>query len=89
MTEYAVSHDAACATVEDGAVVLNLRTKRYYSLNETATTIWNMLEADAPVEEVVHHLVSRYDVDDGIAAHSVASLLDDLVAEGLITAASK
>ena len=85
MTQYIVSPDAACATVDDGAVVLNLRTRRYYSLNETAALIWQMLEAEAPLDDVVHELTSQFEIDDDDAAQAVADLVEDLAAEALIT----
>ena len=84
MTRYAVSPDAACAPVEDGAVVLNMRTKRYYSLNETGAMIWGLLEDEMAVEDVVARVVERYDVDEVEARRSVAVLLDELAVEALI-----
>jgi hypothetical protein len=84
MTRYAISPDAACAAVEDGTVVLNMRTKRYYSLNETGAVIWRMLESDAEPDAIADHLVADYAVDRATAAGTVARLLDDLVAEALI-----
>ena len=84
MTRYAVSPDAACAPVEDGAVVLNMRTKRYYSLNETGAMIWRLLEDEVAVEDVVARVVERYDVDEVEARRAVAVLLDELAVEALI-----
>ena len=84
MTRYAVSPDAACAPVEDGAVVLNMRTKRYYSLNETGAMIWGLLEDEMAVEDVVARVVERYDVDEVKARRAVAVLLDELAVEALI-----
>ncbi len=81
---YVISPDAACAPVEDGTVVLNMRTKRYYSLNETGAVIWQMLENETPVRVVVEQLVASYDVDALTAANTVTQLLDELTAEALI-----
>jgi hypothetical protein len=88
MTRYAISPDAACAVVEDGAVVLNLRTKRYYSLNETGAAIWELLEAGTSPDAIPARLTERFAVDDAVAATAVARLLDDLTAEALISAES-
>ena len=84
---YTISPDAACAAVDDGTVVLNMRTKRYYSLNETGAVIWKMLEDDASVPVVVAKLVASYDVDAATAADTVAQLLEELTAEALIAPA--
>ena len=84
MTRYAISPDAACAAVEDGAVVLNMRTKRYYSLNQTGAMVWRLMEDDLTVEEIIARIVGQYDVDDEEAARTVAVLLDELTAEALV-----
>ena len=85
MTGYAISADAACALVDDGAVLLHMRTKRYYSLNETGAAIWQLLEEEVPVSEIGARLVDQYDVDRRAADDAVASLLTALAAETLIS----
>ena len=84
MTRYAVSPDAACAAVEDGAVVLNMRTKRYYSLNETGAMVWRLLEDETAVEDVVVRIVELYDVDEAVAGQTIGALVDELAAESLV-----
>jgi hypothetical protein len=81
---YTISPDAAFAAVEDGAVVLHMRTKRYYSLNETGAFVWHRLEAPIERGEIVAHLVKEYDVGIADAEMAVARLLDELVQESLI-----
>lgn len=85
MRRYTVSGDAACAIVEDGAVVLNMRTRRYYSLNETGAAIWRLLEDDVPVSEIVAALVQRYEVETATANRAVCALLAELAAEALVS----
>ena len=88
MTRYAVSPDAACASLDDGAVVLNMRTKRYYSLNETGAIVWRLLEDEMAVEDVVARVIELYDVDGAEARRTIAVLLDELAAEALIAPVS-
>jgi hypothetical protein len=85
VNRYVVSGDAACAVVEDGAVVLNMRTKRYYSLNETGAAIWRLLEDDVPLPEIVAQLTQRYEVEPAAADRAVAALLADLTSEALVS----
>lgn len=89
MRRYTVSADAACAVVEDGAVVLNMRTKRYYSLNETGMVIWRLLEEDVQVPEIVARLVDQYEVEPQVADDAVSKLLDGLTREALIEATTQ
>lgn len=81
---YTVSPDAAFAAVEDGAVVLHMRTKRYYSLNETGTFVWRRLEDGMARTEIVAHVVDEYDVGIAEAEIAVARLLEELMQESLI-----
>jgi outer membrane protein assembly factor BamB len=81
---YTVSPDAAFAAVEDGAVVLHMGTKRYYSLNETGTFVWRRLEDGVARAEIVAQVVDAYDVGIAEAEMAVARLLDELVQEHLI-----
>lgn len=81
---YTISPDAAFAAVEDGAVVLHMGTKRYYSLNETGTFVWHRLEAGVARVEIVAQLVDQYDVGPAEAEMAVAHLLEELVEESLI-----
>ncbi len=52
-------------------VLVDLNTKRYYTLNETAALIWRALEQGQDAEEIVRQLTERYDVT---AEHAAASL---------------
>lgn len=81
---YTISPDAAFAAVDDGAVVLHMRTKRYYSLNETGMFIWRRVEDGLTHAAIVAHVVEEYDVGIAEAEAAVARLLDELVQETLI-----
>jgi hypothetical protein len=84
LIHYSISPDAAFASVEDGAVVLHMGTKRYYSLNETGTFVWRGLEGGIARAEIVAQLVDEYDVGIAEAEIAVARLLDALLRESLI-----
>ena len=81
---YTISADAAFAAVEDGAVVLHMGTKRYYSLNETGTFVWRRLEDGLPRAAIVSQIVEEYDVGIAEAEMAVTRLLDELLQERLI-----
>ena len=89
MNHYAVSSDVACALVDDGAVLLHLGNKRYYSLNETGTFIWQALEEGRHVSDIVARLQWDYEVDQEEAQQSVDRLLGELGDAGLLASASE
>ena len=84
MVQYTISPDAAFAAVEDGAVVLHMGTKRYYSLNDTGAFVWRRLENGSAREMIVVQLMETYDVGIAEAEMAVARLLDELLEESLI-----
>ena len=85
MTRYVVSPDAAFAALPDGGVVLHLRTKRYFSLNETGAAIWSLLESAASPEEIAERLTRTYAVEAAAASRSVERLVAELAREELVT----
>lgn len=84
MNRYRITPDALSASLDDGAVLLNLHTKRYYTLNETGTRIWALLEQRVASDEIVAALVREYEVSEDEAQRALQALLDDLCAEHLL-----
>ena len=78
MPRYRAAADALAATLSDGAVLLNLRTKRYYSLNETGTRIWQLLLEGRTEEEIVQTLTAEYDVEATIANQEMQAVIASL-----------
>lgn len=89
MNRYLVSAQAACATVDGGAVILHMETKRYYSLNETGALIWRLLQQRVELTDIVEQLVETYQVGVADAERAITRLLDELRAESLITVAAE
>jgi hypothetical protein len=84
---YKAIAEALVATLSDGAVLLNLQTKRYYSLNETGTRIWEMVQQTADEEEIVAALLREYEVEEQMARAEVRRILDELIEAQLIVPA--
>jgi hypothetical protein len=54
-------------TVDDCVVLLGLEDGKYYSLNRTASEIWNLLETPAGLEDIKRGLDAIFDLPrDGI-----------------------
>jgi hypothetical protein len=69
---------------ETSAALLNLKTKRYYTLNETGARIWEMVEGGEEISTVVRVLVEEFEVDTQQAEACVTDFLTDLRGEGLV-----
>jgi hypothetical protein len=84
---YRAIAEALVATLSDGAVLLNLQTKRYFSLNETGTRIWEMVQQTSDEEAIVATMLSEYDVEEHMARTEVRRILDELIEAQLIVPA--
>lgn len=86
MTRFRAAGDALAATLSDGAVLLNLRTKRYFSLNETGTRVWELLLEGRTEEEIVRTMTQEFDVAEGAARRETAEVIAALRDNQLIVA---
>ena len=65
-------------------VIVDLNTKKYYQLNETAALVWRSLERGLTSEEIVAEMTNAYDVTPEHAAASLKKLLRGLYSHKLI-----
>ena len=81
-----VPHDHIVSTELDGGegVLVDLNSKRYYQLNETAMLVWKCLEKRQTPQQIVEELTSVYDVTAEHAARSIENLLQSLQTRKLI-----
>ena len=67
-------------------ILVDLNTKRYYQLNETAMIVWRGLEQGKSVGEIVADVTSAYEVETEKATGSVQRLLDSFQTYKLVSA---
>lgn len=84
---YRAIPEALVATLSDGAVLLNLQTKRYFSLNETGTRIWELVQQTSEEDAIVETMLREYEVDEAMARTEVRRILDELIEAQLIVPA--
>ena len=84
LARYRPAHGAIFATLTDGAVVLDIQTKKYFSLNDTGAVVWACIRDGLNADEMVAALLRDYDVEEEDARSAVESLLRSLEAEQLI-----
>ncbi len=81
-------HDQIVYTEFDSteAVLVDLNTKRYYTLNETAMLVWRGLERGESAAEIAREMSDAYDVSPEHAVASVERLVASLAAHRLLHA---
>lgn len=70
---------------EDGAVLLDLKGGKYFSLNGIGAEIWKQVEHGADLETLTSALLESYQVEPEVLARDLQSFLTTLEDNGLIT----
>ncbi|MFY9621047.1 MAG: PqqD family protein [Pyrinomonadaceae bacterium] len=80
MSSQATPHDHIVFTEFDDSegIVVDLNTKKYYQLNETATLIWKGIASGAPIVEIANNLVDSYEVTPEDAQRNVKAVVQQL-----------
>jgi len=58
-------------------ILVDLNTKKYYQLNETAMVVWKGLEKGKSLGEIVADITSNYEVTPDKATTSVEQIVDN------------
>jgi hypothetical protein len=69
---------------ENEGVLLHLNTKRYYSLNETGSRLWELLQERRQPRRIAEALMDEYVLESPQALAAVMSFLDRLYQAGLV-----
>lgn len=67
-------------------ILVDLNTKKYYQLNETAMIVWKGLEKGKTMGEIVADITSSYEVTPGQATLSVQRIVDNFQSYKLVGA---
>jgi len=78
------SPEVIAETIDGEAVLVNLETGDYFSLDRVGAEIWNVLSAGATIEEIGSVLATRYGLDPDIARAAVVGLIEEMQKEGLV-----
>src|SRR5712671_6711333 len=79
-------HEHVIYTDLDGleGVLVDLNTKKYYQLNETASLVWRGLEKGMPISNIAQEMTELFDVTLERATLSVQTALRSFDAQRLL-----
>jgi hypothetical protein len=77
------SKNATYQTVEGEAILIDVVSGAYYSLNEVGTVFWELLDGSRSVAECAETIASTYDAPLDVITADLLELAGDLVSEGL------
>ncbi len=82
---FRTSENVTLTEMQNGeAVLLDLDTWKYYSLNETGVHVWKSATDGAQLSEIATSMSERWEVSPEEALSAATRLLSDLVTEKLI-----
>ncbi|HEY5837639.1 MAG TPA: PqqD family protein [Pyrinomonadaceae bacterium] len=85
MTQLA-PQDHVVFTEFDGTegILVDLNTKKYYQLNETATLIWKGLGLGLGINDIADQIVAAYEITPSDARRNVDATLEKLISYNLV-----
>jgi hypothetical protein len=76
--------DVQCSVLEGEAVLLDLESGLYYTLNRVGTIAWEYFTGDYTLSQVLEAICERFDVDNEVARRDLFALVHHLSQEGLV-----
>ena len=86
ITTTPVPHGHIVSTEFEGGegVLVDLNSKQYFQLNETAMLVWRCLENGQSLEAIVTEMTKIYDVPPEQAASKIQKVFEDLQSRNLV-----
>jgi hypothetical protein len=79
--------EIAAKVIDGEAIMINLASGIYYSLDKVGGLIWEMIERGRTLEEMMSAIIARYEVSREQVKTDIEQLVNELLQENLVTAA--
>jgi hypothetical protein len=76
--------DIAATKLDDEAVLLNIKTGKYYALNTVGSRIWELITERGETEEILRVLLEEFNAPEEVLRGDMAALINKLEAADLI-----
>ena len=81
---FVAKEDVLAAHLDGEAVLLDMESRSYFQLNETAAVVWKQMENPVDRGALLGHVCQEFEVERDEAADAIDRLLDELLERGLI-----
>ena len=78
------TEEVAAKIIDGEAILINLATGVYYSMDKVGALIWELITAKHSLEQIVATVTDRYEVSHEQATADVRRLGDELLQENLV-----
>lgn len=82
-----IQDDVLFQELQGEAVLLNLQTGVYLGLNQLGTRIWQLLQEDGALSQVMEVILREYDVTQEKCAQDLLDLVRQMEKQGLLSEA--
>jgi hypothetical protein len=79
-----VPSDVMIQEVAGESVLLNLKSERYFGLDDMGTCMWRSLTTASSIQATYDEMLNDYDVDAAQLRRDLHDLVENLVAHGLV-----
>lgn len=77
-------HEIVCKRINDLCVLLDLRSGEVYTLNETASRLWELIEEQTSIDDISFRMVQEYGVSRDEIVRDITDFIASLAQEGLL-----
>ncbi|MEJ2720560.1 MAG: PqqD family protein [bacterium] len=81
---YLIDKDVSFRDLNDHAIIVNIRTGFYYSLNGSATAVFHGIRRGLRNDEIARGLTEKYAVDEESARSDVRECVDTFIKEKIV-----
>lgn len=81
---YRAVNEHLCCDLNGEAVILSLKTGKYYGLNAVGARIWELIQFPVCASAIEDAILAEYEVEGDLCRREVAAFLSKMAAEGLI-----
>ena len=79
-----VPDDVLVSSLQEESVILNLDSERYFGLDDVGTRFLSVLTTSDSIDAAYQSLAEEYDVDREMLRQDLASLVENLLQQGII-----
>ena len=80
---FTLREDLVVEEVDDEIVVLDLDGNQYFGLNEVAWLIWQAIDEQKSLAQIVEEIASEFEIDEDRARDDTMAFIEQLLEAGL------
>lgn len=84
IVRYGAVKEHLCCDLNGNAVLLSLKSGKYFGVNAVGSFIWSIIQTPCSLEEINRSVMDEYEVDAATCRKEVRTFLTKMIAQDLI-----